>query len=148
MKVLSVAEALREGITQEMRRDERVFCIGEDIAIPGGWGGAFTVTLGLEKEFKDRMINTPISENGFFPFCNQLFKIPWPIDNGCSPIIKSPTAVIVSILSPDSDIVNTLEHQHMFMNPMIVTLFSIFSIAYGSVLLLQNEQVINCQLST
>ena len=49
-----------------MRRDERVFCIGEDIAIPGGWGGAFTVTLGLEEEFPDRAINTPISENGFF----------------------------------------------------------------------------------
>jgi len=63
---LSVAEALREGIREEMARDERVFCIGEDIAIPGGWGGAFTVTLGLEKDFPDRMINTPISENGFF----------------------------------------------------------------------------------
>jgi pyruvate dehydrogenase E1 component beta subunit len=49
-----------------MRRDERVFCIGEDIGICGGWGGAFTVTLGLEEEFPDRMINTPISENGFF----------------------------------------------------------------------------------
>lgn len=43
-----------------------MFCIGEDIAIPGGWGGAFTVTLGLEEDFPDRMINTPISENGFF----------------------------------------------------------------------------------
>jgi pyruvate dehydrogenase E1 component beta subunit len=48
-----------------MRRDERVFCIGEDIAIPGGWGGAFTVTLGLEEEFPDRAVNTPIAENGF-----------------------------------------------------------------------------------
>jgi pyruvate dehydrogenase E1 component beta subunit len=66
MKRLSIAEALREGIRQEMTRDSRVFCIGEDIAIPGGWGGAFTVTLGLEKDFPDRMINTPISENGFF----------------------------------------------------------------------------------
>ena len=66
MKKLSIAEALRECIRQEMRRDERVFCIGEDIAIPGGWGGAFTVTLGLETDFPSRMINTPISENGFF----------------------------------------------------------------------------------
>ena len=66
MKKQSIAEALRECIRQEMRRDERVFCIGEDIAIPGGWGGAFTVTLGLEEEFPDRAINTPISENGFF----------------------------------------------------------------------------------
>jgi pyruvate dehydrogenase E1 component beta subunit len=65
VKRLTIAEALRETIRQEMRRDERVFCIGEDIAIPGGWGGAFTVTLGLEKDFPERMINTPISENGF-----------------------------------------------------------------------------------
>jgi pyruvate dehydrogenase E1 component beta subunit len=62
----SIAEALRSGIAEEMRRDTRVFCIGEDIAVPGGWGGAFTVTLGLEKEFPDRMIDTPIAENGFF----------------------------------------------------------------------------------
>jgi pyruvate dehydrogenase E1 component beta subunit len=66
MKRLSIAEALREGIRSEMKRDERVFCIGEDIAIPGGWGGAFTVTLGLEKDFPDRMINTPIAEAGLF----------------------------------------------------------------------------------
>ena len=65
MKRSSIAVALRECIRQEMARDERVFCIGEDIGIPGGWGGAFTVTLGLEKDFPDRIINTPISENGF-----------------------------------------------------------------------------------
>jgi len=63
---LSIAEALREGITEEMRRDERVFCIGEDIGIPGGWGGAFTVTFELENEFPDRMINTPIAEISIF----------------------------------------------------------------------------------
>src|SRR5512137_2144864 len=62
---LSIAEALREAIRGEMRRDPRVFCIGEDIGSPGGWGGAFTVTLGLEQEFPDRMVNTPISEAGF-----------------------------------------------------------------------------------
>ncbi len=66
MTSMTIAEALREAIAQEMRRDERVFCIGEDIGVPGGWGGAFTVTLGLENEFPDRMIDTPIAENGFF----------------------------------------------------------------------------------
>ena len=66
MSKLSIAEALRECIRQEMARDEKVFCIGEDIAIPGGWGGAFTVTLGLEEEFAERMINTPIAEAGLF----------------------------------------------------------------------------------
>jgi pyruvate/2-oxoglutarate/acetoin dehydrogenase E1 component/TPP-dependent pyruvate/acetoin dehydrogenase alpha subunit len=63
---LGIAEALREAIAEEMRRDPTVFCLGEDIAVPGGWGGAFTVTLGLEREFPDRMLNTPIAELGFF----------------------------------------------------------------------------------
>jgi pyruvate dehydrogenase E1 component beta subunit len=66
MKRCSIAEALREAIAEEMARDERVFCIGEDIAVPGGWGGAFTVTLGLETKFPERMIDAPIAELGFF----------------------------------------------------------------------------------
>jgi pyruvate/2-oxoglutarate/acetoin dehydrogenase E1 component len=66
MRQLSIAESLREGITEEMRRDPAVFCLGEDIGVPGGWGGAFTVTLGLEQEFPDRILNTPIAELGFF----------------------------------------------------------------------------------
>lgn len=66
MKRQGIAEALRDGIAEEMQRDPAVFCLGEDIAIPGGWGGAFTVTLGLEKQFPTRMINTPIAELGFF----------------------------------------------------------------------------------
>ena len=65
MARVTIAEALREGLREEMSRDERVFCIGEDIGVPGGWGGAFTVTLGLERQFRERMIDTPISENGF-----------------------------------------------------------------------------------
>jgi pyruvate/2-oxoglutarate/acetoin dehydrogenase E1 component len=63
---LGIAEALREGIAEEMSRDPRVFCIGEDIGVRGGWGGAFTVTLGLEDRFPGRLINTPIAELGFF----------------------------------------------------------------------------------
>jgi pyruvate dehydrogenase E1 component beta subunit len=66
MRRLGIAEALRESIAEEMERDERVFCIGEDIGVPGGWGGAFTVTLGLEKKYPERMIDTPIAELGFF----------------------------------------------------------------------------------
>jgi len=66
MKRQGIAESLRDAIAEEMERDETVFCIGEDIAVPGGWGGAFTVTLGLENRFPDRMINTPIAELGFF----------------------------------------------------------------------------------
>ena len=63
MAKMTMVEALKTAIREEMRRDERVFCIGEDIGIEGGFGGAFTVTLGLEKEFgHDRIIDTPISE--------------------------------------------------------------------------------------
>jgi pyruvate dehydrogenase E1 component beta subunit len=62
---MTIAEALRQAIREEMRRDERVFCIGEDIGIPGGFGGAFTVTLGLSDEFgHERILDTPISELG------------------------------------------------------------------------------------
>ncbi len=63
MAKMTIAEALRQAIREEMRRDERVFCIGEDIGIPGGFGGAFTVTLGLSEEFgHERILDTPISE--------------------------------------------------------------------------------------
>jgi len=63
---LSLAEALRMAIHDEMKRDNSVFCIGEDIGIVGGYGGAFTVTLGLEKDFRERIIDTPISEIAIF----------------------------------------------------------------------------------
>jgi pyruvate/2-oxoglutarate/acetoin dehydrogenase E1 component len=66
MKRQSIAEALRDGIAEEMERDPSVFCLGEDIGVPGGFGGAFTVTLGLEQRFPDRILDTPISELGFF----------------------------------------------------------------------------------
>src|SRR5262245_62447091 len=60
---LTIAEALREAIAQEMRRDENVFLIGEDIGVEGGFGGAFGVYLGLVEEFgHERIIDTPISE--------------------------------------------------------------------------------------
>jgi len=63
MAQMTIAEALRQSIREEMRRDERVFCVGEDIGIEGGFGGAFTVTLGLSDEFgHERILDTPISE--------------------------------------------------------------------------------------
>jgi pyruvate/2-oxoglutarate/acetoin dehydrogenase E1 component len=63
---ISIVEALREALREEMRRDERVILLGEDIGIKGGFGGAFTVTLGLSDEFgSHRVIDTPISEAGF-----------------------------------------------------------------------------------
>jgi len=59
---LTIVEALREALREEMSQNEDVFVIGEDIQI----GGAFLVTLGLAEEFGERrVINTPISEAGF-----------------------------------------------------------------------------------
>lgn len=55
-------EALKEGLREEMKRDERVFLMGEDIGL--NWGGAFKVTKGLAEEFgEERVRDTPISEN-------------------------------------------------------------------------------------
>ena len=55
-------DALKEGLREEMLRDERVFLMGEDIG--RNWGGAFKVTKGLAEEFgDDRVRDTPISEN-------------------------------------------------------------------------------------
>lgn len=60
---LTMVEALREALREEMRRDERVILLGEDIGVEGGFGGAFTVTLGLAEEFGHRRVmDTPISE--------------------------------------------------------------------------------------
>lgn len=59
-KALSMIEAIREGIWEEMTADPTVFVIGEDI---GTYGGAFKLTEGFIDEFgSERMIDTPISE--------------------------------------------------------------------------------------
>jgi pyruvate/2-oxoglutarate/acetoin dehydrogenase E1 component len=56
-------EAIRSGLADAMREDERVFLMGEDI---GQFGGAFGVTKGLLEEFGgERVIDTPISEEAF-----------------------------------------------------------------------------------
>ncbi len=53
-------EALRDGLREEMARDENVFILGEDV---GAYGGAFKVTDGFVQEFgAERVIDTPISE--------------------------------------------------------------------------------------
>src|SRR5438045_3315295 len=60
-KELSYLEAIREGIAEEMRRDPKVFVLGEDV---GAYGGAFGVTQGLFEEFGElRVVDTPISES-------------------------------------------------------------------------------------
>lgn len=78
MAEMSIADALRQAIREEMARDPRVFCIGEDIGVEGGFGGAFTVTLGLSSEFgHGRILDAPISEAGLTgvaigaPYCRR-----------------------------------------------------------------------------
>jgi pyruvate/2-oxoglutarate/acetoin dehydrogenase E1 component len=62
MAEMTYREALKQGLREEMLRDDRVFIMGEDVG--RNWGGAFKVTKGLAEEFGDeRVRDTPISEN-------------------------------------------------------------------------------------
>ncbi len=63
MREIFYSHAIREALEEEMARDERVILIGEDIA---EYGGAFKITRGMAEQFgRERVRNTPISENGF-----------------------------------------------------------------------------------
>jgi len=60
---LTIREAIREALAEELSRDPMVFLMGEDV---GRAGGVFNVTEGLQEEFGvDRVMDTPISEEGF-----------------------------------------------------------------------------------
>ncbi len=63
MITMTVREALRDAMAEEMRRDEKVFVMGEEVA---EYQGAYKVTQGLLQEFgSQRVIDTPITEHGF-----------------------------------------------------------------------------------
>lgn len=63
MVKMTVREALNEALAEEMRRDDKVFLIGEEVA---QYQGAYKVSQGLLEEFGDRrVIDTPITEQGF-----------------------------------------------------------------------------------
>lgn len=63
MRQIAFREALREAMQEEMRRDERVFLLGEEVA---EYNGAYKVSQGMLAEFGEkRIIDTPISELGF-----------------------------------------------------------------------------------
>ena len=60
MRTITYRDALREAIREEMRRDERVYILGEDIA---GYGGTYSVTKGLFEEFGEKRVkDTPLAE--------------------------------------------------------------------------------------
>lgn len=63
MRTIAFREALREALTEEMRRDQRVFLLGEEVA---EYNGAYKVSQGMLAEFgPERVIDTPIAELGF-----------------------------------------------------------------------------------
>ncbi len=63
MPTLTVRDALRDAMAEEMRRDKDVFVMGEEVA---EYQGAYKVTQGLLQEFGDkRVVDTPITEHGF-----------------------------------------------------------------------------------
>ena len=63
MKEIAFREALREAMSEEMRRDETVFLMGEEVA---EYNGAYKVSQGMLEEFGEkRVIDTPITELGF-----------------------------------------------------------------------------------
>ena len=63
MAVMTYREALNQALREEMRRDPRVFVIGEEVGL---YDGAYKVTQGLLKEFgAKRVVDTPICESGF-----------------------------------------------------------------------------------
>jgi pyruvate dehydrogenase E1 component beta subunit len=63
MVTMTVREALRDAMAEEMRADDKVFVIGEEVA---EYQGAYKVTQGLLQEFgAERVVDTPITEHGF-----------------------------------------------------------------------------------
>jgi len=62
-RLIQYREALREALSEEMRRDDRMFLMGEEVA---QYNGAYKVSQGMLEEFgPKRIIDAPISENGF-----------------------------------------------------------------------------------
>jgi pyruvate/2-oxoglutarate/acetoin dehydrogenase E1 component len=67
MAELTYLQAISDGLRQEMRRDPRVFVIGEDVGV---YGGAFKVTQGFQEEFGPwRVIDAPLSETAIVGGC-------------------------------------------------------------------------------
>ena len=63
MKTVQYREALREAMVEEMRKDQNVFLMGEEVA---EYNGAYKVSQGMLDEFgPERVIDTPIAELGF-----------------------------------------------------------------------------------
>lgn len=88
-RVMTYLQAISEGLREEMRRDENVLVMGEDVG--GEFGGAFKVTKGFAKEFGDRRVmNMPMAELGFFGAANGMALM------GLRPVVEAQFADFVS----------------------------------------------------
>src|SRR5207247_10884672 len=88
MSLTTYVEAIRQGIWEEMEKDERVFVLGEDVGI---YGGDFKVIAGMLEGFGEwRIIDTPISESGIVGAAIRVAVM------GMRPIAEMQFAVLIS----------------------------------------------------
>jgi pyruvate dehydrogenase E1 component beta subunit len=102
---MSVREALRLALQQELARDERVFILGEEVGL---FDGSYRVTMGLMEEFgEDRVRDTPISEEGFVGAAIGAAMA------GARPVVEIMT-VNFSLVAMDQIVNNAAKIQYMF----------------------------------
>ncbi len=105
MRTITYRDALREAIREEMRRDERVFILGEDIA---GYGGTYAVTKGLIEEFGEKRVrDTPLAEEVITGAAIGAAL------NGLRPILEIMT-INFSLLASDMLVNNAAKFRYMF----------------------------------
>lgn len=105
MRTITFRDALREAIREEMRHDERVFIMGEDIV---GYGGTYAVTKGLFEEFGEKRVrDTPLAEEVFTGAGVGAAL------NGLRPIVEIMT-INFSLLASDQIINNAAKMRYMF----------------------------------
>ena len=97
---MTYLQAISDGLRGEMRRDKRVFVIGEDVGV---YGGAFKVTLGFQEEFGAwRVIDSPLSETAIVAGCTGAAIIGMRPSPRCSSRTSSPARTTSSRSPPSS----------------------------------------------
>src|SRR6266496_2962026 len=82
-------QAISDGLRQEMRRDPRVFLIGEDVGV---YGGAFKVSLGFQEEFGPwRVIDAPLAEAAIVGGCTVAAKQRWRAGTPVPMVVRLPS---------------------------------------------------------
>ena len=88
MAELTYLQAISDGLRTEMRRDKRVFLIGEDVGV---YGGAFKVSLGFQEAFGPlRVIDAPLAETAIVGACTGASNL------GLRPVAEMQFADIIS----------------------------------------------------